>query len=297
MSSRSSTLLHVAAAAGAVLLGSSSFAQPPTYLTTRKIEQVDDYHGTKVADPYRWLEDDTSPETAAWVTAQNAITFPYLERIPYRAALLKRVMELNDYERFSAPSRKGPYFFFSKNAGLQNQSVVYVQKGLDGAPEVLLDPNAWSADGTVQLSAFAPSKDATYAVYGISNSGSDWQQYKVMELATKRTLDDTIDWVKVSTVAVGGQGLLLQPLSGAGRGTRKASINENHQVFFHALGTKQSEDKLVYEDAKNPQRFHVVYTTEDERFAILDLSERGKGTDGNALPYAISRSPTAASRR
>ena len=283
MSSRSSTLLHVAAAAGAVLLGSSSFAQPPTYLTTRKIEQVDDYHGTKVADPYRWLEDDTSPETAAWVTAQNAITFPYLERIPYRAALLKRVMELNDYERFSAPSRKGPYFFFSKNAGLQNQSVVYVQKGLDGAPEVLLDPNAWSADGTVQLSAFAPSKDATYAVYGISNSGSDWQQYKVMELATKRTLDDTIDWVKVSTVAWAGRGFYYSRYPEPAAGHEKASINENHQVFFHALGTKQSEDKLVYEDAKNPQRFHVVYTTEDERFAILDLSERGKGTDGNAL--------------
>jgi len=193
-----------AAVLGAVWIVASVAAQPPTYLTTRKIEQVDDYHGTKVADPYRWLEDDTSPETAAWVTAQNAITFPYLERIPYRAALLERVMQLNDYERYSAPSRKGPYFFFSKNSGLQNQSVVYIQKGLDGASDVLVDPNAWSADGTVQLSAFAPSKDATYAVYGISKSGSDWQQYKVMELATKRTLDDTLEWVKVSTVAWAG---------------------------------------------------------------------------------------------
>jgi prolyl oligopeptidase len=244
---------------------------------------VDDYHGTKVADPYRWLEDDTSPETAAWVIAQNAITFPYLERIPYRAALLERVMQLNDYERYSAPSRKGPYFFFSKNSGLQNQSVVYIQKGLDGASDVLLDPNAWSADGTVQLSAFAPSKDATYAVYGISKSGSDWQQYKVMELATKRTLDDTLEWVKVSTVAWAGRGFYYSRYPEPAAGHEKASINENHQVFFHALGTKQSEDKLVYEDAKNPQRFHVVYTTEDERFAILDLSERGKGTDGNAL--------------
>jgi len=272
-----------AAVLGAVYMVACVGAQPPTYLTTRKIEQVDDYHGTKVADPYRWLEDDTSPETAAWVTAQNAITFPYLERIPYRAALLKRVMELNDYERYSAPSRKGPYFFFSKNSGLQNQSVVYVQKGLDGAPDVLLDPNAWSADGTVQLSAFAPSKDATYAVYGISRSGSDWQQYKVMELATKRTLDDTLDWVKVSTVAWAGRGFYYSRYPEPAAGHEKASINENHQVFFHALGTKQAEDKLVYEDAKNPQRFHVVYTTEDERFAILDLSERGKGTDGNAL--------------
>jgi prolyl oligopeptidase len=147
----------------------------------------------------------------------------------------------------------------------------------------LLDPNAWSADGTVQLSAFAPSKDATYAVYGISKSGSDWQQYKVMELATKRTLDDTLEWVKVSTVAWAGRGFYYSRYPEPAAGHEKASINENHQVFFHALGTKQSEDKLVYEDAKNPQRFHVVYTTEDERFAILDLSERGKGTDGNAL--------------
>src|SRR5215831_19316213 len=132
-----------AAVVGCVWVAWSVAAQPPTYVTTRKIEQVDDYHGTRVADPYRWLEDDTSPETA--------VTFPYLERIPYRPALLKRVMELNDYERYSAPSRKGPYFLFSKNSGLQNQSVLYVQKGLDGDADVLLDPNEWSADGTVQL--------------------------------------------------------------------------------------------------------------------------------------------------
>ena len=272
-----------AAVLGVAWVAWSVAAQPPAYVTTRKIEQMDDYHGTRVADPYRWLEDDTSPETAAWVTAQNAVTFPYLERIPYRAALLKRVMELNDYERYSAPSRKGPYFFFSKNSGLQNQSVLYVQKGLDGAPEVLLDPNAWSSDGTVQLSAFAPSKDAKYAVYGISRSGSDWQQYKVMELATKRTLDDTIDWVKVSNVAWAGDGFYYSRYPEPAEGHEKASINENHQVFFHALATKQSDDKLVYEDTANPQRFHVVYTTEDERFAILELSERGKGSDGNAL--------------
>jgi prolyl oligopeptidase len=272
-----------AAVVGAVWVASAITAQPPAYVRTMKTEQVDDYHGTRVADPYRWLEDDTSPETAAWVSAQNAVTFPYLERIPYRAALLKRVMQLNDYERYSAPSRKGPYFFFSKNSGLQNQSVLYVQNGLDGAPEVLLDPNAWSADGTVQLSAFSPSKDAAYAVYGMSRSGSDWQQYKVMELATKRTLDDTIDWVKVSNIAWAGKGFYYSRYPEPVEGHEKASINENHQVFFHALGTKQSDDKLVYEDAKNPQRFHIVYTTEDERFAILELSERGKGSDGNAL--------------
>src|SRR5688572_27924542 len=181
---------------GATVVATTARSQTVSYtpMTTRQIEHVDDYHGTKVADPYRWLEDETSAETDAWIEAQNAITFPYLERIPYRQKLLERVMQLNDYERFSAPSRKGPYFFFSRNAGLQNQSVLFIQKGLEGEPEVLIDPNAWSADGTVQLAAFAPSIDARYAVYGISQSGSDWIQYKVMELATKTTLPDTVDW-------------------------------------------------------------------------------------------------------
>ena len=148
------------AAFGAALATLLFAAEPTTYPVTQKIDHIDDYHGTKVADPYRWLEDETSPETAAWVEAQNAVTFPYLERIPYRDALRARVMELNDYERYGAPARKGPYFFFSKNEGLQNQSVLHIQRGLDSAPEVLLDPNSWSADGTVQLSAFEPSKDA-----------------------------------------------------------------------------------------------------------------------------------------
>jgi prolyl oligopeptidase len=273
----------VGAVLGAALTAVPVQAQPLSYLTTRKIEHVDDYHGTKVADPYRWLEDETSPETAAWVEAQNAITFPYLERIPYRQKLLDRVMQLNDYERYSAPSRKGEYFFFSKNEGLQNQSVLHIQKGLGGAPEVLIDPNAWSADGTVQLSAFAPSRDAKHAVYGISRSGSDWQQYKVMELATKRTLPDTVDWAKVSNVAWHGDGFYYSRYPEPPEGHEKASINENHQVFFHRLGTEQAQDTLVYEDPANLQRFHILGTTEDERFAILEVSERGAGKDGNAL--------------
>ena len=274
----------VSAAIGAAGLATMLFAvELPTYPVTKKIDQVDDYHGTKVADPYRWLEDETSPETAAWVEAQNAVTFPYLERIPYRDALRARVMELNDYERYGAPARKGPYFFFSKNEGLQNQSVLYMQQGLDGAPSVLLDPNSWSADGTVQLSAFEPSKDAKYAVYGISQSGSDWQQYKVLELATKRTLADTVDWAKVSSVAWHGDGFYYSRYPEPPEGRERASINENHQVFFHKLGTPQSADTLVYEDPANPQRFHTTATTEDERFLILEVSDRGKGLDGNAL--------------
>jgi prolyl oligopeptidase len=192
-------------------------------------------------------------------------------------------MELNDYERYSAPSRKGPYFFFSKNEGLQNQSVVHMQRGLEGAPEVLLDPNAWSADGTVQFAAFAPSKDAKYAVYGISQSGSDWQQYRVLELATKRTLEDNVEWAKVSQVAWHGDGFYYSRYPEPPEGHEKASINENHQVFFHKLGTPQAADTLVFENAASPQRFHITSTTEDERFLILEVSDRGRGLDGNAL--------------
>jgi len=282
MGARTSAVMF-AAAVGMALLAPPAGAQPVSYPATRKIEHMDDYHGTKVADPYRWLEDETSPETAAWIEAQNAVTFPYLERIPFRKSLLERVTQLVDYERYSAPSRKGPYFFFSRNSGLQNQNVLYLQKGLDAEAEVLIDPNALSADGTVQLAAFAPSKDAKYAVYGTSQSGSDWQQYKVMELASKRTLADTIDWVKVSDVAWHGDGFYYSRYPEPPAGHEKASINENHQVFFHKLGTAQAADTLVYEDRANPQRFHTVGTTEDERFAVLYVSERGKGKDGNAL--------------
>jgi prolyl oligopeptidase len=266
-----------------LVVSSVVIAQQIQYPTTRRVDHVDAYHGVKVPDPYRWLEDDNSAETAAWVEAQNKITFGYLEKIPLRKPLLERIRSLNDYEKYSAPSRKGPYFFFSKNAGLQNQSVLYIQKGLDGEPEVLIDPNAWSPDGTVRLSAFAPSKDARYAVYGVSRSGSDWQEYKVMELATKKILPDTIEWVKVSGVAWQGDGFYYSRYPAPRKGDELDSVNENHQVYFHRVGTPQAKDELVYQDAANPQRFHFLETTEDERFAILSISDRGKGKDGNSL--------------
>jgi prolyl oligopeptidase len=258
-------------------------AQQLHYPATQKVDHVDTYHGVSVPDPYRWLEDDNSAETAAWVEAQNKVTFGYLDRIPFRDALRKRVIALNDYEKYSAPSLKGPYTFFSRNSGLQNQSVLYIQKGLEGTPEVLIDPNTLSEDGTARLGAFAPSKDAKYAVYGVSLSGSDWQEYKVMELATKKTLADRIQWVKVSGVAWQGDGFYYSRYPAPETGKEKASINENHQVFFHRIGTAQTDDTLVYQDAVNAQRFHTLDTTEDERFAILTISERGKGKDGNAL--------------
>ena len=268
-----------------MLLTSSALAAQSAleYPVTRKVDHVDTYHGTKVPDPYRWLEDDTSAETAAWVEAQNKVTFAYLEKIPFRAQLTKRLKDLYDYAKYSAPSRKGDYFFFRKNDGLQNQSVLYIQKGLEGKPEVLLDPNEWSADGTVLLNAFVPSKDAKLAVYGISRSGSDWQEYNVLDLTTRKPLKDKIEWVKVSGVAWRGNGFYYSRYPQPAKGTELSSANENHQVFYHRIGTPQSQDELVYADAKNPQRFHTLQTTEDERFAILDISDRGTGKQGNAV--------------
>jgi prolyl oligopeptidase len=275
-------------AAGAVLIASVTTAlvaqQAFQYPATRKVDHVDVYHGTRVPDPYRWLEDDMSKETAAWVEAQNKVTFPYLEAIPYRKQLHARIQELNKYARYSSPSRKGPYYFFSLNPGLLDQSILYIQKGLDGAPEVLLDPNKWEGAPTTRLGTFAVSADARYAVYGISKAGSDWQQYKVIELATKKTLPDTLDWVKVSGVAWHGDGFYYSRYPEPGRGRSElASINEDHRVYFHKVGTPQSEDRQIFQDAKNPQRFNMVDTTEDERFALLTVSDRGKGMDGNAL--------------
>ena len=281
MAFRTKTL--AATTALAVLTSAALLAQQFQYPKTRKVEQVDTYHGVTVPDPYRWLEDDTSSETATWVEAQNKVTFGYLDKIPFREALTKRIKALNNYEKIGPPSRKGPYVFFSKNDGLQNQSVLYYQRGMTGTPEVLIDPNTWSKDGTVSMGAFAPSKDAKYAVYGIRKSGSDWLEYKVMELATKKTLSDSVEWVKVSDVAWHGDGFYYSRYPAPVKGKEKSSINENHQVFFHKIGTPQSADRLVFEDKDNPLRFHIVSTTEDERFAILNVSDRGTGKNGNAI--------------
>ncbi len=277
--------LVAAGLAGFALLAASVAAQKPQYPVTRKIDHVDDYHGVKVADPYRWLEDDNSAETAKWVEEQNRVTFGYLERIPYRGKIRQRLEELYNYPKIGAPSRKNEYYIFSKNDGLQNQSVLYIQKGLNGKPEVLIDPNKWSEDGTVRLGAFALSKDARHAVVGISRSGSDWQEYQVMEVATRRMLPDLVKWVKVSGASWAGNGFFYSRYPEPEKGRELSTKNENHQVWYHRIGTTQAEDELIYEDKANPQRFHGVRTTEDERFAILTISDRGKGKKGNSVFY------------
>jgi prolyl oligopeptidase len=264
--------------------GSSGVPAKLAYPVAKKVEHVDTYHGDAVPDPYRWLEDDTSAETAAWVESQNRVTFSYLEKIPFRQQLNARLEKLYNYPKYSSPSRRGEYYFFSKNDGLQNQSVLYIQKGLNGTPEVLLDPNKLSEDGTSRLGTFSLSDDGKVAVYGVSKGGSDWQDYFVMDIASRKTQSDKIEWVKVSGAAWAGDGFFYSRYPAPGDEKKKlSSVNENHQVYYHKIGTPQSEDELVYEDKANPQRFHTVGTTDDERYAILTISERGKGKKGNAV--------------
>ena len=253
------------------------------YPVSHKGNQVDNYHGTQVADPYRWLEDDNSTQTKDWVKAQNEVTFNYLAKINYREGFKKRIEALSNYAKFSSPQRKGDWFYFYKNDGLQNQSVLYKQKGLSGQPVLVLDPNKLSPDGTTRLIGFVLNKSGNYAAWGISKGGSDWQEYYVRDMTTGKDLADTLQWVKVSGIAWQGNGFYYSRYPATEKGKELSSKNENHQVWFHTVGTAQSADKLIYEDAKNPQRFHQVGTSDDERFSFLSISDRGKGLDGNAL--------------
>jgi Serine proteases of the peptidase family S9A len=210
-----SATLIVSAVLVTTLLPSMRADAQLTYPTSRRDDQVDVYFGTPVADPYRWLEDESSAETKRWVEEQNALTFAWLEKIPYRAKLRARLQALIDYPRYGAPFRKGDYYVFSKNDGLQNQSVLYVQRGLDGTPELLLDPNKFSVDGTSTLAGFALSHDGRYAAYGISKGGSDWHDLHVMEVvAAPAARPHSLGQGHGDRLA--GRWLLLQPLRRAG---------------------------------------------------------------------------------
>jgi prolyl oligopeptidase len=261
-----------------------------TYPVTKKEKVEENYHGTTVADPYRWLEDDNSEATKQWVTDQNNVTFSYLDKINYRADWLKRLEEINNYPKYSSPSKQNEYFYFYKNDGLQNQSVLYRQKGLTGKPEIVLDPNKFSAEGTTGLATFAISKNGRYAVVGKSKGGSDWRTFFVMDLQTLQYLPDSLDWIKVSGASWQGDGFFYSRYPTPDKGKELSTKNENHQVFYHKVGTPQTDDKLVYEDVANPQRFHGVFTSEDERYVFLNISDRGKGKDGNAIWYYDSKS-------
>lgn len=264
------------------------------YPRTKKVAQVDTYFGVEVADPYRWLEDDNSPETAEWVKAQNDVTFAYLESIPFRGKIRERLAQVWNYPRYSSPFRAGKYYFFYKNDGMQNQSVLYIQEGLEGEPRVFLDPNTFSEDGTVALSGLSISHDDRYLAYTISRAGSDWSEAKVIEIETQTELDDHIKWIKFSGISWHGNGFYYSRYDEPKAAEAFSGKNEFHKVYYHKLGSSQSDDILVYQNTKYPLRNYGASVTEDERFLVIYETE---STSGNALYVKDLRNPNSAFRQ
>lgn len=277
-------------ATGIIMMSCAQQQQKLTYPETAKVDTVDVYFGTEVPDPYRWLENDTSAATAAWVEAQNKVTNDYLSKIPFRDALLKRLTDVANYEKISTPFKKHGKYYFYKNDGLQNQSVLYVQDSLDGEPRVFLDPNKLSDDGTVALTGISFSNDGKYTAYTISRSGSDWTEIYVLDTATGKLLNDHIEWVKVSGASWQGDGFYYSAYDRPKKGIELSNVNENHKVYFHKMGTAQSEDKLIFQNPKYPKRFYMANVNEDE--TVLFLYERGDGR-GNAAYMKDLRKPNA----
>ncbi len=250
------------------------------YPETAKVDTIDTYFGHQVPDPYRWLEDDNAEKTKAWVTAQNEVTQAYLAKIPFRDEMKSRLTKLWDYPRNSAPYKKGGYYFVFKNNGLQNQSVAYFMKSLDEEPKVLLDPNQLSEDGTVSLTQFVVSEDGKYLAYGISRGGSDWNEFFVKDIETGKDLTDHIEWVKFSGISWYKDGFFYSRYPQPEGDDVLKGVNENNKVYYHKIGDPQANDKLVYEDKKNPKWGFGVGLTDDEKYMALAITE---STSGNAL--------------
>lgn len=250
------------------------------YPDTKKGDQVDEYHGTKVADPYRWLEEDvrTSDDVARWVEAQNAVTFGFLGSIPERDVIRKRLTELWDYEKYGSPFKSGGRYYFFKNDGLQNQNVLYVQKSLDDEPQVLIDPNQWSEDGTISLRGTAFSDDGKHLCYAVSEAGSDWNTWRVMEIESRAILPEELKWSKFSGAAWtrDGRGFFYCRYPEPESGEAFQSLNLNQKVYYHRTGTSQSDDVLVYERPDEPEWGFGVDVSEDGRYLVLTA---WKGTD------------------
>ena len=250
------------------------------YPTAKKTDTVDVYFGHQVADPYRWLEDDNSPETEAWVEAENKITFDYLSKIPFRNKLEEHLKEIWNYPKYRVPFKKGNRYFLFKNDGIQNQDVLYMMNDLEGEPELLLDPNTLSEDGTIALADVSVSKDGKYLAYSISSGGSDWNEIYVMEIDTRRLLNDHIEWVKFSGISWKGNGFFYSAYDEPDEEDVLSGQNRFHKVYYHRLDTPQAEDLLVFNNPEKPLRNYHGYATEDEQFIIIVETE---STSGNAL--------------
>jgi prolyl oligopeptidase len=257
--------------------------KPIKYPDARKSDQIDDYHGVKIADPYRWLEDLDSQETAHWVEAQNSLTFGFLNEIPARNTLKDRLTKLWNYEKFGIPFKEGNNYFYSRNSGLQNQSVIYTVNSLSGQPRLLLDPNTLSSDGTVALSGLSVSHDGKLMAYSLSASGSDWQEWKVRDVDTGKDLGDQIKWVKFSGASwtPDNKGFFYsrydEPKSDALKGT-----NYFQKLYYHRLGTPQSEDILIYDRPDQKDWFFDGSVTEDGQYLVITINQ---GTDVKTRVY------------
>lgn len=264
-------------ATGLILsIGASQLAAdsgPFRYPKTKKVDAVDTYHGVEVPDPYRWLEDPATPEAKAWIEAQNKITFAFLESIPEREAIRARVTELWDYERFGQPSKEGDFYVFSKNDGLQNQNVIYVAESLDATPRVLIDPNKLSEDGTVALTGVEFTDDGKLMAYGTSASGSDWQEWRVRNVASGKDLNDHVKWVKFSSASwtKDGKGFFYSRYDEPKEDEKLEGVNYFQKLYYHKLGTPQSQDKLVYHRPDHKDWGFGGSVTEDGKYLIITV--------------------------
>jgi len=256
--------------------------KPIQYPPTKKGEVKDTYFGTVVEDPYRWLEDDNSPETDDWVKAQNQLTFGYLSKLPYRDQIKKRLTELWDYPKYGTPFKEAGKYFFYKNSGLQNQNVLYMTSDLSSEPNVLLDPNTLSTDGTAALTSIEVSNDGKYLMYQVAKSGSDWNEIFVKSIETGEMLPDHMLWVKFSGISWYKDGFFYSAYDKPEAGSELSKANEFQKVYFHKLGTDQKADQLIVNDPKNPKQMFGAGLTDDKRFLLIS---RSIGTHGNALDF------------
>ena len=274
----------------AAMAATTLMAQNIQYPKAVKDGTTDTYFGTVVADPYRWLENDTSAQTTAWVEAENQVTNAYLAKIPFRQKLLNRLTELANYEKISAPRKRHGKWYFFKNDGLQNQSVMYVMDELGGTPRVFLDPNTLSTDGTVALQGVYFSHNGRWAAYSISRSGSDWQEFYVIDLRTGQLTSDHIEWAKFSGADWQGDGFYYSAYDAPEKGKEFSNVNETHKIYYHKIGTPQSQDVLFYQNPARPKCFYDVSINEEE--TVMYLFESGAGA-GNILYVRDLRQPNS----